>query len=561
MFVGKKENKNKTKKEENRREQEEENRRGKMLARGFFKRFRNTSTFQRQHVFGGVTAILLAGGLGCVFSEECQSSDGQGTYDVAIIGGGLVGLAIARELGVRGKRVVLLEKEDSFASGASSGNSGLGHTGYDAPLGSLESKILRRSIQLHQNIYRSFGLSHEHVRKSGSLVVAWTPEELARLPQVLEENRLAGDMDAQLLDQEELRELEPELDHTALGAVLCPYEAVVEPWLVPLGYAESARLHGATLLTRSRVVGAEFDSSHKTWKLDVCRQAGETSSPCRSLPGEILVRVDESSPEMITPPHQIQANVVINCAGLFGDHVERLRGDDEEKEEEIRITPRKGQFVVYEQLDRSPNIEGYGPEYIIEPVSSEFTKGVIAWRTVYGNIIVGPTAVNQESKTDRSTDWDTVKKLKKRGEEMLPCLKGAKVIGTYSGLRPASQYRDYQIHARANKNWITVAGIRSTGLTASSGLGEYVSDLYECTFDNKPRPDYYEDLVGVSEAVRSPEKLPTNVKSNGKVPTLHELSADYQRAGDGTVEIYGKRQQVKHAISSFGMGSLSTTQT
>ena len=129
--------------------------------------------------------------------------------------------------------VLLLEKETSLVAGAaSSGNSGLGCTGYDAPPGSLERRLLQRSIRIHQNLYRSFGLSltGKHVRKCGSLIVAWTEEELAQLPHIVQENRDAGDTEAILLEREELLDLEPALSSDALGAVFCPREAVVEPW-------------------------------------------------------------------------------------------------------------------------------------------------------------------------------------------------------------------------------------------------------------------------------------------------------------------------------------------
>jgi glycerol-3-phosphate dehydrogenase len=134
------------------------------------------------------------------------------------------------------------------------GSSGLGHTGYDAPVNSLERRLLRRSIQLHPQLYRSMGLSYEHIKKCGSIVVAWTPEELAKLPGVVQENELAGDDDARLLSQQELRELEPALSHAALGGVLLPREAVVEPWLVPVAYANAAMSHGAQIHLSTRVV-------------------------------------------------------------------------------------------------------------------------------------------------------------------------------------------------------------------------------------------------------------------------------------------------------------------
>jgi glycerol-3-phosphate dehydrogenase len=101
----------------------------------------------------------------------------------------------------------------------------------------------------------------------------------------------------------------------------------------------------------------------------------------------------------------------------------------------------------------------------IEPVATQFTKGVILWQTLYGNIIVGPTADDVLEKDDYATDVETLKRLQQHGELVYPFLKDAEVIGSYSGLRPASEYRDYQIYSNRNgdKKWITVGGIRSTG--------------------------------------------------------------------------------------------------
>ena len=129
-------------------------------------------------------------------------------YDVGVIGGGIVGLAVARECAVRGYSVVLLEKEETVAAGASSGNSGLGCTGYDAPFGSLEQILLRRSIRLRPALYRSFGLHADHVRNSGSLIVAWNQEQLQQLLSISEENKRAGDTDIRHLNMEELRAVE-----------------------------------------------------------------------------------------------------------------------------------------------------------------------------------------------------------------------------------------------------------------------------------------------------------------------------------------------------------------
>ena len=378
-------------------------------------------------------------------------------YDIGIVGGGIVGLAVARECSVRGVRVVLLEREDVVAAAASAGNSGLGCTGYDAPPGSLERQLLRRSIRRHPSLYRSFGLSYDHVRKCGSMVVAWTPEELVKLPDVLAENVEAGDVEAVILTAAEVAEREPALSRDALGAVLCPREAVVEPYLVPLGYAESARLHGADIRTATEAVCAQFDADRGVWRIGTrptttARQSGRSVAPwaaqAEATPGSARAlltpapKAGEGRDVEGDPAREgghaaqdvVEARVVVNCAGLFGDVVDayRLReagegggvgeGGEQQGSEDsdsggvgFSIIPRKGQFVVFKREAVEEAAEGVGAgagagagaatadaaasstsassassatpvlelDHIIEPVATQFTKGVIAWQTMY----------------------------------------------------------------------------------------------------------------------------------------------------------------------------------
>jgi glycerol-3-phosphate dehydrogenase len=591
-------------------------------------------------------------------------------YDVAVIGAGVVGLAVARECAAtHGASVIVLEKEDSVGAGASSGNSGLGCTGYDAPVGSLERQLLRRSIRLHQHLYRSFGLSHQHVRKCGSLVVAWTPEELAKLPAVLAENKEAGDADAALLSQAELRDLEPALSRQALGAVHCPNEAVVEPWLVPVGYARACRAAGVNITTGAVVTGVQLDRARRQWSLTVAHSADAASgrswhtgppgdvTAAHSVPASLLATHPNQCPPVASaspaPPKIVRARVVVNCAGLHGGHLERLRAaaaGPTLPEPPLEITPRKGQFVVFEDpevwADRG-QVLGQGPplQSIIEPVATEFTKGVIVWRTVYGNVVVGPTAVDQACAADRSTDAATAERLAAYGRRVVPALRGARVVGTYSGLRPASQHRDYQIyipteaaagpaeraaeraagqqswlsgrHRHRHQQWVTVGGIRSTGLTASSAIGEYAGLLYRqlrddmaaegdpnpnpnlgaCHFNApRPAPDAIDlddssrapdGLLSVTAAARNPRPLPVQHLQQQCLPhfpSLEELAGQYQQARrecavnvdgavavrlafDDPVDTSGGFQlqgatsscsyRVTHPISSFGMESLA----
>jgi len=223
------------------------------------------------------------------------------------------------------------------------------------------------------------------------------------------------------------------------------------------------------------------------------------------------------------------------------------------------VTPRKGQFLVFQPQEEPAHAPA--PTHIIEPVPTQFTKGVIAWTSPYGNIIVGPTADPQESREDRSTHAETIEKLRTFAEKAVPAVRDAAVVGTYAGLRPATEFRDYQIVARPESMWITVGGIRSTGLTGSSGIAEYVANLYEhmttgAWESDLPVDCHKEDtLCGVTDATQKSMPLRPNVIPNAAVPPLEELVADYTRRGDGCVELYGQTHSVTHPITSFGMES------
>ena len=283
--------------------------------------------------------VFAFGALGgaCVLSSSYASDADNRRSDpkkrTVVIGAGVVGLAVARELSVLGHKVTVLEKDEYICNGASSGNSGIGCTGYDASPGTLERKLLRRSIVRHPALYRSLGLSYDHVRKCGAVVVAWSDNEVGELQNILDDNLEAGDLESRLVDRDELLEMEPSLSKLALGGMVAPREMVTEPWLVPIAYANSAILHGATILTNEQVTNAVFDKETKTWT-------------CSTASGK-----------------RVEADTVINCAGLYGDHCEeyRMKAEGVAMDEEARpfdILPRKGQFVVLEKA--SPECPGPG---------------------------------------------------------------------------------------------------------------------------------------------------------------------------------------------------------
>lgn len=362
------------------------------------------------------------------------------SFDVAVIGCGVVGLAILRRLALSGLKCVAFEKGADILSGASKGNSALLHTGFDAPPKSLELKCMQAGYAEYLVIRQKLNLP---LLETSAIVAAWNEEELAKLEAIANKARANGVTDVKRLSQIELRIREPQLSKAALGGLLVPGEHVIDPWSAPLAYAHQAIAHGARIVRNAEVKLGTFANGE--WLLGTSR-------------GEFTARI------------------VINAAGLYGDKVEAMS-----RVSSFTIKPRKGQFVVFDK-PASKLLRA-----ILLPVPTARTKGVVLFRTIFGNLAIGPTAEETEERDNATTDTATLEKLKARALEMLPALKDIDVTALYAGLRPATEQSEYIIEADEAKNWITVAGIRSTGLTSSLGIAQHVVGLYTKHFGKLPR--------------------------------------------------------------------------
>ena len=354
-------------------------------------------------------------------------------FDVAVIGAGVVGCAVARRFTLQGAKVAIIEKASDILDGASKANSAILHTGFDAPQGSLELDCIRAGYREYEDIRGELGLPQE---KSGAAVVAWTAEEMDQLEGITAHAHQNGIGDVSIIGQKALRKAEPNLSQNALGAVWVPQESIIDPWSAPYVYLRQALENGAQAFLSCNVTGGAFDGQN--WQLE-------------------------------TSAGTLRANVVINCAGLYGDHVNK----DVLGETSFEIIPRKGQFVVFDKA-ASALLNS-----VILPVPTEKTKGIVLFRTVFGNLVVGPTAEDQQSRSDASTDAETLKALRADAVKKVPALADMPITAVYAGLRPASERKEYRIDADTGNNWITVGGIRSTGLSASLGIAQHVYGLYE----------------------------------------------------------------------------------
>ena len=339
--------------------------------------------------------------------------------EVAVIGGGVVGAAVALELARRKVAVALLEAEPQLALAASGTNSGILHTGFDSVPGELETRLILRSGELRDEVLAALGVP---VLRCGA-VMAGAPEEVERKAR-------ANGVPVRWRDD---------------GSLEIPGESVTDPVAYALALADAAAALGAVVRTGFRVTGIDAEVAG----LRLHAESGERQS-CR---------------------------LAVNCAGLHADEVARMVGDDD-----FEIYPRKGEFLVF----------AGGIDHILLPVPTERTKGVLVFPTLDGHVVAGPTAIDGIDKLDWSVREQASVELLAAATAMYPPLEGTEPLASYAGLRPAGRSgSNYVIGtSRVCDRLINVAAIRSTGLSASLGIAEYVSELIAA--------------LGVSVTARSP---------------------------------------------------------
>lgn len=349
-------------------------------------------------------------------------------YDVAIVGAGVVGAAIARELAQYALRCALVEAGPDVGIGTSKANTAIWHTGFDATPGSLEARLLRRSYPLLDRFMSEAGVP---VERLGALLIAWTPEQQQALPQLQARAHQNGVTDVRLLSAAEIYAREPNLSPGICGGLHVPGEAILCPFTLPLALATQAVCNGVDL------------------KLNHCVQQ------VNRLPnGDYLLQTSGGG---------VQCRYLVNAAGLFADEVDGMVGH-----QEFVVRPRCGELIVFDKLAR-PLVN-----HILLPVPTATSKGVLISPTVYGNLLLGPTAEDRPDKRDTATSAAGLHLLLQKGQEMLPGLMKEEVTALYAGLRAATEQRDYQIHLYPAERYVCVGGIRSTGVSASLGIAAYV---------------------------------------------------------------------------------------
>lgn len=348
-------------------------------------------------------------------------------FDVVIIGAGLVGAAIARSISASAISVAMLEARNDVGDGTSKANTAILHTGFDATPGTLESQLVRRGYAMWQEYAPLTGVP---VERTGALLVAWDDEQLHSLPK-LQQKAIDNGYDAtRIVDADAVYRSVPDLGPGALGGLEVPGESIMCSWSAAIAMASEAVLRGTELRLECRVVGVD-------------------------LHDDMTV--------LHTSDGDLRARWVVNAAGLAGDAIDGMFGH-----ERFHLNPRKGELLVFDKLSRPK------APVIVLPVPSKVGKGVLISPTIYGNVMLGPTAEDMQDRADTSTTEAGFEFLIEKGRQLMPSLLDEEVTTAYAGLRAAHDRTDYVIELDAVRRYVVAGCIRSTGLTASLAIGEYV---------------------------------------------------------------------------------------
>ena len=348
-------------------------------------------------------------------------------YDVLVLGAGVVGCAIARELGCYDCSAAVLEREEDVCCGTSKANSAIIHAGFDAPAGSWKARLNVRGNAMMDVLADKLDIPF---RRNGSLVLCFDEAELGQLHALYERGLANGVPDLRLLGREELHALEPEVSEEAVAALYAPTGGVVCPFAMTHALFENARANGVDFFFRAEARNIERTTDGWT----VTTAAGEA----------------------------YHTRLLINAAGLYGDVLHAAACG-----EKVSIVPRRGEYCLFDKRD------GALVTRTIFQLPGRLGKGVLVTPTIHGNLLVGPTAEDILDREDKATTAEGLERALSTAERSVPALPRRDIITSFAGLRAhlAEGPDDFLLGERA-PDYFAAIGIESPSLSSAPAIGE-----------------------------------------------------------------------------------------
>lgn len=352
-------------------------------------------------------------------------------HDVAIIGAGIIGTSLARELTRYRLRVAIFEKQPDVAMGATKANSAIVHGGYAEGSDTLKGRLCiegrRRFQELEDELH--FGFS-----ETGSLLVS-SDDDIEPLERLLRSGIENGLDDISIIGREEIRKLEPNISEEVRNALFCKGAGICSPYGMAIAMAENAVENGADLYLSTEVTGIE-------------RKEGIFT--------------------LSTDKGDFKASFVVNCAGVMSDKVARMAGADG-----FEILPRSGEYLLF--------AKGTGKllKHVIFQLPTAMGKGVLVAPTIHGNLLIGPDASDTGDREDTSTHAGRLQDVYIQAKKLYPDIDGGSFLRSFAGIRARSSTGDFLIGPSNIKGFINAAGIQSPGLTASPAITRLLVEILE----------------------------------------------------------------------------------
>ena len=363
-------------------------------------------------------------------------------YDVAIIGAGVIGNSIFRELTKYNLKVVVLEKEKDVSMGSSKANSAIVHAGYDPKEGSLMAKYNVKGNEMFEDICKELSVPFE---RNGSLIIAVNDEDMKTVKALYKNGTKIGVKNLRILTKEEVLEKEPNISEEIVGALYAPTGGIVGPFEYTIALAENGVANGGEIKLEKEVISIEKNDIFK-----------------------IITKDGES----------IESKFVINAAGLYADKIHNLIC-----KESFKIIPRSGEYFV---MDKS---QGSVVSHTIFQCPSKLGKGVLVTPTVHGNLLVGPDARDIDDKEDLGTVGDGLNAVRESSMLTTKKINFREGIRNFSGLRANPDTGDFIVEENDEvKGFIDVAGMKSPGLSSAPAIALGVVDILDksgCKLDKK----------------------------------------------------------------------------
>lgn len=352
-------------------------------------------------------------------------------YDICVIGAGVVGTNIARELAKYELKVCVIEKLGDVGCGCSKANSGIVHGGYSDEPGTIKAELCVKGNRMYEQMEKELNFGY---RKTGSFVLAFNEEENEKLDEIYHKGIKNGVEGLEIIDGDKARQMEPHLSEAVTKALYCENAGVTSPYEFVIALAENAIANGVEIKLNSEVTK--------------------------------IVQKEEYFEVEINQKEIIKSQYVINSAGIYSDAIAKMAGIDE-----YDIHASRGQYII---LDKTQNNLANA---VIFQVPTKLGKGILVTSTYHGNLLIGPNAEEINDKEDLSTDEDALIHIAELAKKSVPEISLKRALKSFAGNRPKSNKKDWIIEESRVKRFINLIGIDSPGLTSSPAIALKVVEI------------------------------------------------------------------------------------